>query len=68
MDFTEPTPSKPKADIGRLDFKLTYDPVGKTVSGTATLYFIELGQDPLATNELKDGRQFEITGQRVEAP
>jgi hypothetical protein len=68
LDFTEPTAAKPNADIGRLDFKLTYDPATQTLSGIATLYLVPLGQDPLATSELKDGRQFDITGQRVAAP
>jgi hypothetical protein len=38
------------------------------LNGTATLYLVPLGQDPLAAGELKDGRQFDITGQRVAAP
>jgi ketosteroid isomerase-like protein len=68
LDFTVPTASKSHAEIGRLDFKLTYDAAGQTLRGAATLYLIPLGQDPLAAGELKDGRQFEITGQRVAAP
>ena len=68
LDFTEPTAAKPDAEIGRLDFKLSYDVGGKSLSGTATLYLVPLGQDPLAAGELKDGRQFEITVQRVAAP
>jgi hypothetical protein len=68
LDFTAPTADKPAAEIGRLDFKLTYDSGGKSLSGTATLYLVPLGQDPLVAGELKDGRQFEITGQRVAAP
>jgi len=68
FDFTEPDAEHPKADIGRLDFNLTYDPGNKTVSGTATLYLLPLVQDPLAPSELKNGRQFDITSQRVEAP
>lgn len=68
LDFTVPTADKARAEIGRLDFKLTYDAAGKTLTGTATLYLVPLGQDPLVAGELKDGRQFDITGQRVVAP
>lgn len=67
LDFTTPTAEKPKAEIGRLDFDLAYDPASKTIKGTATLRLIQLGDDPLAPGE-GSGRQFEITGQRVEAP
>ena len=63
-----PTAASPKAEIGRLDFELTYDAASKTIDGTATLYLIPLGSDPLLAGELKDGRQFEIVGQRVQAP
>jgi ketosteroid isomerase-like protein len=68
LDFTVPTAGKPDAEIGRLDFKLVYDPASKTLTGTATLYLVPLGQDPMVKANLKDGREFEITGQRVEAP
>ena len=68
LDFTVPTAANPKAEIGRLDFELTYDPASKTIDGTAILYLIPLGSDPLLSGELKDGRQFEIVGQRVQAP
>ncbi|MGE5259297.1 MAG: hypothetical protein ACM3MH_00305 [Actinomycetota bacterium] len=67
LDFTTPTAEQPKADIGRLDFDLTYDPASKTIKGTATLRLVPLGSDPLAPGE-GAGRQFEISGQRVEAP
>lgn len=66
LDFTEPKAGA--ADIGRLDFKLRYDGEAKSVSGTATLYLVPLGQDPLAAGELKDGREYDIAGQRVAAP
>ena len=55
MDFTTPT----KAEIGRLDLDLAYDPAGKTIKGTATLRLIPLGSDPLAPGEgsgLRDRR------------
>jgi hypothetical protein len=68
LDFTAPTAESPKAEIGRLDFELTYDAASKTINGTATLYLVLLGSDPLVAGALKDGRQFAITGQRVEAP
>ena len=68
LDFTVPTAEKPDAEIGRLDFKLAYDRGSKTLTGTATLYLVPLGQDPLVKSDLKHWRQFEITGQRVEAP
>jgi hypothetical protein len=67
LDFTTPTIEQPKADIGRLDFDLAYDPVSKTIKGTATLRLVPLGSDPLAPGG-GGGRQFEIQGQRVEAP
>jgi hypothetical protein len=67
LDFTAPTAESPKGGIGRLDFELTYDAASKTIDGTATLYLIPLGSDPLVAGALKDGRQFAITGQRVEA-
>ena len=67
LDFTTPTAEKPKADIGRLDFDLAYDAASKTIKGTATLKLVPLGSDPLAPGE-GAGRQFEIVGQRVEAP
>lgn len=67
LDFTTPTAEQPKADIGRLDFDLAYDPASKTIKGTAVLRLVPLGSDPLAPGK-GDGRQFEITGQRVEAP
>jgi hypothetical protein len=65
LDFTTPTAEKPKAEIGRLDFDLAYDPATKTIKGTATLRLIPLGADPLKPGE-GNGRQFEIVGQRVE--
>jgi hypothetical protein len=67
LDFTTPTAEQPKADIGRLDFDLAYDPASKTIKGTATLRLVPLGSDPLAPGE-GNGRQFEIQPQRVEAP
>jgi hypothetical protein len=67
LDFTTPTVEAPKADIGRLDFDLAYDPASKTIKGTATLRLVPLGSDPLAPGE-GAGRQFEIIGQSVEAP
>jgi hypothetical protein len=67
LDFTTPTAEKPKADIGRLDLDLAYDPATKTIKGTATLRLIPLGDDPLKPGE-GNGRQFEIAGDRVEAP
>jgi len=67
LDFTKPTLEAPKADIGRLDFDLAYDPASKTIKGTATLRLIPLGSDPLAA-ATGPGRQFDIVGQRVEAP
>jgi hypothetical protein len=58
LDFTAPTAESPKAEIGRLDFELTYDAASKTINGTATLYLVPLGSDPLVAGALKDGRQF----------
>jgi hypothetical protein len=67
LDFTTPTAEAPKADIGRLDLDLAYDPASKTIKGTATFRLIPLGADPLASGEGR-GRQFKIVGKRVEAP
>jgi hypothetical protein len=67
LDLTTPTAKQPKADIGRLDFDLAYDPASKTIKGTATLRLVPLGSDSLAPGE-GGGRRFEIQGQRVEAP
>jgi hypothetical protein len=68
LDFTVPTADNPHAQIGRLDFEIGYDAENKTIKGSATLYLIPLGDDPLVPGELEEGRQFEIVGQRVEAP
>ncbi len=68
LDFTTPTAEEPRLQIGRLDFDLVYDAASKTIKGTATLRLIPLGADPLTPLESWSGRQFEIVGQRVEAP
>jgi hypothetical protein len=68
LDFTTPTPDAPRAQIGRLDLDLAYDAGSKTIKGTGTLHLIPLGGDPLIPGELGGGRQFEIVGQRIEAP
>lgn len=68
LDFTTPTAEAPKAEIGRLDLDLTYDVASKTIKGAATLRLVPLGSDPLTPGEIGSGRQFEIVGQRVEAP
>ena len=68
LDFTEPTEEHPKAGIGRLDFDLAAGPGEDALSGSATLYLVPLDADPLDESALKDGRQFEITSERVEAP
>jgi ketosteroid isomerase-like protein len=68
LDFTAPATGEPKGGIGRLDFDLTLKPGSDSLEGTATLYLIPLGDDPLDKDALKDGRQFEITGQRIRAP
>jgi hypothetical protein len=67
LDFTTPTLAAPKSDVGRLDFELAYDPASKIIKGTATLHLVPLGSDPLAPGE-GAGRQFDIVGQRIEAP
>lgn len=67
LDFTLAA-QESKAQIGRLDFDLGYDADKRTIAGTATLYLLPFETDPLAPGELKDGRRFEITGRRVEAP
>jgi hypothetical protein len=48
LDFTAPAAGDPKGGIGRLDFDLTFDGASKTIGGTATLYLLPLGGDPLA--------------------
>ncbi|MFO7478037.1 MAG: nuclear transport factor 2 family protein [Methyloceanibacter sp.] len=67
LDFTAPAAGDPKGGIGRLDFDLTVDGASKTIGGTATLYLLPLGGDPLAEAALMDGREFAITAQRVGA-
>lgn len=68
LDFTEPTAGHPKAEIGRLDLDFAANPDTNAVTGTATLYLVPLGSDPLDEGTLKDGRQFDITAERIEAP
>ena len=68
LDFTEPTAEQPKAAIGRLDFEFSLNPENEALTGTAALYFVPLDADPLDEAALKDGRQFEITSERIEAP
>jgi hypothetical protein len=67
LDFIAPVKGA-KGEIGRLDFELNYHTGKKTIDGTATLYRVPLDADPFAADQLKDGDQFEINGQRVEAP
>lgn len=67
LDFTTPAGDPPRAQIGRLDLDLSYDAGNKTIKGTATLYLIPLGGDPLIPGDIGSGRQFEIVGQRIEA-
>ena len=66
LDFTEPTAENPKAGIGRLDFEFTADKESDALLGSATLYLVPLDADPLDEDALKDGRQFDITTERVE--
>ena len=68
LDFTFARPSGPKQQIGRLNFEVRYDAETKMVGGSIVLYFVPLAGDPLAASALRDGRGFEFTGQRVEAP
>lgn len=68
LDFTFVAPGEPRAQIGRLDLEMSYDEETKTVHGTATLYLVPLTSDPLQPAELGEGRDFELTGERVEAP
>ncbi len=67
LDFTVPATGEAKGGIGRLDFDLTFDRAAKTIGGTATLYLLPLDGDPLDSNALKDGREFQITARRVGA-
>lgn len=66
LDFTAPTAGK-EGGIGRLDFDLAFDEDDKSIAGTATLYLLPLDGDPLDSASLKDGREFEITGQSIGA-
>ncbi len=68
LDFTDPSPDHPKADIGRLDFAFTSSPGTDTLKGTATLHLVPIGSDPLDERALTGGRQFDITAERIEAP
>ncbi|MBM3543572.1 MAG: hypothetical protein FJX44_03560 [Alphaproteobacteria bacterium] len=67
LDFTASADGS-EGKIGRLDFDLDYLTDQKTIAGTATLFFVPLDADPFAADQLKDGLQFDISGQRVEAP
>lgn len=67
LDFTLPATGQPKAEIGRLDFEFTLNPENEALTGTATLYLLPLGSDPLDEAAPKDGRQFAITTERIEA-
>ena len=67
LDFTSSKAGEPQGGIGRLDFDLAFDDANQAVAGTATLYLLPLDGDPLDASALKDGREFEITGQRVRA-
>lgn len=67
LDFTAPADGSERK-IGRLDFDLNYQADKKTIAGNATLYFVPLDADPYASDGLKDGLQFDISGQRIEAP
>jgi hypothetical protein len=68
LDFTSPKAGEQAGGIGRLDFDLAFDAEKKSIAGSATLYLLPLDGDPLDPGALKDGREFEITGQRVGAP
>ena len=68
LDFTLPAAGESKSRIGRLDMDFSYDAKNKTITGTGVLYFVPLTADPMQASELKDGRDFKLTGQRVEAP
>ncbi|HEX2447027.1 MAG TPA: DUF4440 domain-containing protein [Methyloceanibacter sp.] len=68
LDFTLPTAEHPAAGIGRLDFEFAADPGTHALSGTARLYLVPLGSDPLDEAALKDGREFDITTERIEVP
>jgi hypothetical protein len=67
LDFTLPAAGDSKPRIGRLDMNFSYDAKTKTITGTGVLYFVPLTADPMQPSELKDGRDFELTGERVEA-
>lgn len=67
LDFTLPAAGDSKPRIGRPDMNFSYDAKTKTITGTGVLYFVSLTSDPMQPSELKDGRDFELTGQRVEA-
>ena len=67
LDFPSPTAGEQGGGIGRLDFELAFDTEKKSIAGTATLYLLPLDGDPLDQSALKDGREFDITGQRVGA-
>ncbi len=68
LDFTFASASESKQQIGRLDFEVRLDAETKMIGGSIVLYFVPLAGDPLAASALRDGRGFEFTGQRVEAP
>ncbi len=62
MDFTLPAAGESKSRIGQLDMDFSYDAKNKTITGTGVLYFVPLTADPMQASELKDGRDFKLTG------
>jgi hypothetical protein len=68
LDFTTRTAASPKAEIGRLDFDLTYDSAGKTIKGTATLRLIPLGSDPLASGNSRSSDSVSRDSKNAGAP
>ena len=68
LDFTLPKAGEASAQIGRLDFQLTYKPETQRIEGTAILYLVPLKDEPLKVGTLGDGRAFKIEGERVDLP
>jgi hypothetical protein len=68
LDFTLPAAGESKSRIGRLDMDFSYDAKNKTITGTGVLYFVPLTANPMQASELKDGRDFKLTGQPWRLP
>ncbi len=68
LDFTVPTADWPKQQIGRLDIDGTIDTKKGTMSGTMTLLFAPLDDDPFMAAELAEDAAGTFSAIRITAP